>query len=473
MSTRPLSKSIFRAIGMFSGVKMLSIVCSLIRNKLIAVLIGPAGMGLISLYNATIEMISSIVRLSIDQSAIRDISKNTDEKHAEEISNVVRHWSVFLGIAGALFMCAISPILSIWTFGNAEKWQTFCALSLVPLATTIAAGRTALMTGLNRLGNLAKASAYSAILAVALSATLLWWLGKDAIIPMLIGNAMAILITALIFTPRIRRIHLPIREIWQRGSGFIRLGILMTASAFVSYLFSYLFLIYLNKTATISDVGIYQTGYTLINTYIGVIFAGVWVEYYPRLSRAIHSARSTSAIACHEIKITLTILLPIALIFVAADELIVRLLYDKVFLDVLPFLSIGIIGIIFRTFSWCLSFVILAKGDGKTFIFSESIDAAIGLTLNIVGWNLGGFIGLGISYVCWYMVYCVIVYYIYRHRYGLSMPKETIWLTLFMAIIVIATLSLKIVFGWWAAAIAAIITIPLCLRVQRRHSKYF
>lgn len=49
MQLRPLSKQIFQAIGVFSGVKVLSIACSLVRNKLIAIFVGPAGMGLISL----------------------------------------------------------------------------------------------------------------------------------------------------------------------------------------------------------------------------------------------------------------------------------------------------------------------------------------------------------------------------------------------------------------------------------------
>ena len=108
MQLRPLSKQIFQAIGVFSGVKVLSIACSLVRNKLIAIFVGPAGMGLISLYLAATEMLGAVSRLSIDQSAVRDIAADASGQHVDEISAVVRRWSLWLGIAGALLMCICS-----------------------------------------------------------------------------------------------------------------------------------------------------------------------------------------------------------------------------------------------------------------------------------------------------------------------------------------------------------------------------
>lgn len=469
--TRPLSRAIFRAISAFSGVKVLSLLCSVIRNKLIAVLLGPSGMGIISLYNSAIEMIGALSRLSVDQSAIRDISGSTGADNADRITVVVRRWCLWLGIAGAAVMCLFSPLLSRWMFGDTSRWMNFCALSAVPFVTTVATGYTSLMTGFGQLRRLVRATLFSSLIALIVSAALLLWLGENAIIPMLIGNALAVLAGALVFSPRARRVAMSFREIWHYGAGFIRLGILITIATFVSYLFSYLFVIYLNNTASTTDVGIYQPGYTLLNTYVAVFFAGVWVEYYPRLGRAIHSRRSVCAIVSHEISITLSILLPAAIAFIAADSLIVSLLYDRTFLGVLPFLTTGIAGIVFRTFSWCVAYVIIAKGDGKIFILTESIDAVLGLLLNILGWHIGGFTGLGISYVIWYMLYSVIVYTVYRRRYGLRMPRQTIFLTCGVALVLAAAIILKLTLGWWAPAVMAVLAVPVSLRSLRRRSR--
>ena len=66
--------TVFKAIGTFGSIKMLSIVCSLVRNKLIAVWVGPVGLGLVILYNSISDTLSVATRLNIDQSAVRTIA---------------------------------------------------------------------------------------------------------------------------------------------------------------------------------------------------------------------------------------------------------------------------------------------------------------------------------------------------------------------------------------------------------------
>ncbi len=464
---RPLSKTIIKAIGVFSGVKMISILCSIIRNKLIAVLIGPAGVGLIALYNSVIDVVGAATRLSIDQSAVRDISRDSTPEHAATIATVVRRWSLWLGIMGMVLMCALSPLLSLWMFEYTGHWWAFCLLSVVPLATAMTAGRTSIMTGLNKLGDLARSSAYAAVIAVILSVALIWLLGEWAIVPMIIIYAVTTLVMAMVFSPRLERVKLTVKQIVKQGAGFIRLGILMTASSFITLLFSYIFYIYLNSTASTDNVGIYQAGYTLVNTYVGIIFTGIWVEYYPRLSRAVHSRRSTSAIVSHEIGIALCVLLPVVLAFICADSLIVNILYDHKFLAGVPYISIGVIGVILRAFSWCVAFVIVARGDGTIYIVVESISAILGLVFNVIGWSLGGMAGLGIAYIVYYLAYSIIVMVVYRRRYKLQMPRRLIAYTALTILIAAVALTAKIFIGWWVVAIILALSIYPCLKALR------
>ena len=46
-----LSKVILKAMGIFGGVQVLTILCSIIRTKLVALWIGPLGVGLFGIYN--------------------------------------------------------------------------------------------------------------------------------------------------------------------------------------------------------------------------------------------------------------------------------------------------------------------------------------------------------------------------------------------------------------------------------------
>ena len=65
---------ILRYTGLFGGVQGLNILIGIVRNKLVAMILGPNGMGLISLFNSTIKLVSDSTSFGISMSAVRNIS---------------------------------------------------------------------------------------------------------------------------------------------------------------------------------------------------------------------------------------------------------------------------------------------------------------------------------------------------------------------------------------------------------------
>ena len=55
---------ILKYTSLFGGVQMLNILIGLIRNKLVAVLLGPLGMGIVALYTSTINFIVNTSNLA-------------------------------------------------------------------------------------------------------------------------------------------------------------------------------------------------------------------------------------------------------------------------------------------------------------------------------------------------------------------------------------------------------------------------
>ena len=55
-----LSRLITKAAALFGGVQVVSILCSVIRTKVVAVLLGSVGIGVIGLYNSAIETITAL-----------------------------------------------------------------------------------------------------------------------------------------------------------------------------------------------------------------------------------------------------------------------------------------------------------------------------------------------------------------------------------------------------------------------------
>lgn len=413
-------------MGIFSGVRILGILCSLVRNKLIAWFVGPVGLGLVMLFNSVVDLIGQSTRLSMDQSAQRDISHASVSEIPVTIT-VVRRWGVWLGLAGMVLTCALSPLLSVWTFETWSHWPTFCLLSVVPLCVTYSACTTAQNQGLKRFKAVALSNVVGSLAGLVGAVPLILWLRLDSIVWVVTLYGVTAWIGARLFRPRIKGAELATREVVERGRGFIKLGTQITLALFITQVFNYIFILFLNTYASTAALGVYQSGYTLMNSYVGIVFTALWMEYYPRLSSMSHSVLRLRVMASHECRLTLSVLTPLLSLFIVLINPIVRLIYSADFLDVVPYVVLASVGVVFRVTSFCLAYVILAKGDGKAYLTTEICSVLVGFCLNMAGYFAWGFMGLGLSYVVWYGIYTLLVAAVCRRRYGLGYDKRT-WL---------------------------------------------
>ncbi len=465
LSKSNLTAGVLKALGIFGGVQMINIICSLLRTKLIAIWIGAVGVGLFGIYNSVIDLLNIIFNLGIRDSAVRDIAA-AKKSTLSQLIIIVRRWSLILGTIGLIAIIALSPLLSTFTFNDSNHIYAFIAIAFIIFLTSIQNGELAILQGTKQLNQLAKASMWGAIIGVLLSIPMFYFWGIDSVIPALIIFSLSTL-GAVIF----QRIKIPnpkpqisISETINKGRSFISLGIFLTISAIANNLVTYLFLTYLNNVADTSTVGHYQAGFTLVNKYMGILFTAIIMEYYPRLSQVSNSRLRTSVFVSHEMSIALWVLLPVIAIFIASSKLIITILYSSEFLTILPFIIWAVIGTVFRAISWCMSFTILARGDGKIFIITELLSALTCITLNILSYNYWGLDGLGFAYVIWYLIYTIIVWLVYRYRFHLSLGKNLSQLAILVIGSALICVLGYIYFGWYIPAIIAIIVLPYSIK---------
>ena len=120
MKTRDENYSrVLKNISLFGGVQGVILIVGLVRNKLIAILLGPEGMGLASLFNTAVNFISQATNLGISFSAVKHVSELFDRGDEAAISHfvrVVRAWSLLTALVGMLVCIVIGPLLSQFTF---------------------------------------------------------------------------------------------------------------------------------------------------------------------------------------------------------------------------------------------------------------------------------------------------------------------------------------------------------------------
>ena len=438
-----ISQRILKSISIFGGVQVMGVLCSLIRTKLVAILVGPVGVGLLGIFNQAVELIFSVSSLGIRNSSVRDLASEKNELRRQQLVFVIRRWSWVVGLVGALVTLFCSPLLSRLTFDDSEHTWCYAALSLVLMFNAIAKGEEAILQGSSRLKVLAKALITGAIASVFTVAPIYYFMGIDGVVPAIISISGVVALSMFIFNRKENKIESK-KVGWSQtlsmGKGFIKLGIFITLSNAVTLLASNAFIIFLNHFAGTVEVGFYQAGYTTVNKYADLIFAAMAMEYYPRLAQVEHSNKRIQIYVTTQINITLAILIPVISAFLICRELIVHILYSKEFFVILPYISFAVIGTIFRAISWCMAFVILVKGRGIVYMCTETISAVSGLALNLVFYKLYGLPGIGIAYILWYLIYTVVVYYCFRKIYNLKLHYSIIGNSLIALILCSGTL---------------------------------
>lgn len=420
-----ISRTIVKAMGVFGSIQVFNILCSVVRTKLVALWIGPLGMGLFAIFNSAIDMIVNIANFGMRTSATRSISMASDNPDKlNRISVAARRWAMWLGALGAIAMIIASPWLSEMSFGDRSHVWGYVILAIAVFANSLTLGEQAVMQGTSMLKKLAQASFYGALVGLILSIPLYYFLGEQSIVPSILCYSLSVLIFSYLIRKKgigLQGCTLTIKDTLAIGKDFLKLGIFITLTDVVSQTSNYIFIYYLNNVANTETVGYYQAGYTLIARYTGLILSALCVEYFPRLSKVAHSNMKLNIFVSQEINIALMVLTPVIVAFILFARLIITILYTDEFFIIQNFITIGIVGMVFRVFSWCMSFVVLAKGRGKMFFIIEVMDIFVFLGAYITAYHFYGLDGFGGAFILWYFISTLIVMFCYYHFFNLRL----------------------------------------------------
>ena len=415
-------QQIFKATSLFGGVQLFNIIFQVIRSKFIAVLLGPEGMGIAGLLTSTTGFISGLTNFGLGTSAVKNISEvnNTGDPYKTgEIVSVLKRLTWITGIFGTILVIILSPWLSQLAFGNKDYTLAFIWISVILLLNQISTGQTVVMQGMRKLKYLAKSSLTGAILGLIVSVPLYYFFGIDGIVPAIILTSLASLIRTWYFVRKVpvENVKISNKETFTIGKNMLTMGFFLSLSGLITLGVSYIVRIYISRTGGVDEVGFYNAGIVLINSYVGMVFTAMGTDYYPRLSEINEDHKKVTEMVNQQASIAILILAPIVVIFITYMPFLIQLLYSAKFLPVVAMVTWAIIGMYFRGASWSMGFIVLAKGDSKVFLRLQVLFNAIFLTTNILGYTYYGITGVGISVLVNYILHFALMLMFSRGLY--------------------------------------------------------
>ena len=416
---------VLKYTGIFGGVQGINILVGIVRNKLVATILGPAGMGLISLFTSTINLMSNSTNLGISMSAVKSISEawdNGDKDTLHRMVRIVRSWSLLTALAGMLLCIALSPLLSKWTFGWGNHTLHFVLLSPIVGMMAVTGGEMAILKGVRQLKNIASISLYNVVAALITSVPLYFFFGEAAIVPSLViiaatQMALTLWCSCKIFPLKMKKG----RDSLAEGMGMVRLGIAFVVAGILGSGAEFLIRSFLSYTSSVETVGLYSAGYMMTMTYAGMVFSAMETDFFPRLSACHNLATTANTVVNRQIEVTLLLVAPMLVFFTIALPILLPLLYSGKFTPVIGMMQVTVFAMYFRAIKLPMAYMPLAKGDSWSYMLLEAIYDIVLVLAVVVAFRKWGLLGCGIAITAVGVLDFLIILIYTRYRYGFRM----------------------------------------------------
>ncbi|MCI7310554.1 MAG: oligosaccharide flippase family protein [Prevotella sp.] len=418
---------ILKYAGIFGGVQGLSILVGILRNKLVATLLGPDGMGLISLFTSSLSLVSNSTNLGLSVSGIRNLSnayETNDQPTLNRLILVLRSWTLLAALLGVFVCFVLAPWLNDFTFTWGDHTLHFMLLSPIVGLMAITACETTILKATRQLKRLAALSLLNVFLSLFISVPLFYFFRAAAIIPSMFILSLLQMLLIIIYSFRLYPIHIFMRkDVLGEGLQMVQLGVFFVLAGIMGSGADFLIRSYLNTEASLTDVGLYNAGYMMMMTCASTVFASLESDYFPRLSAISSHQFTMNQTINRQVEITFLFLVPILITFVITLPILIPLLYTDKFLPVLGMMQIMVFEMYIRSVRLPIEYIPLAKGDSKSFLFLETVYFSVLALLVIQGFKAYGLMGAGIGMVVAgiFDLILVLVYARWRYNYRFSM----------------------------------------------------
>ncbi len=420
-------RNILKGTSIFGGVQVFQILINLIRGKFVAVLLGPEGMGIASLFSSASGTLQQLASLGLNLAIVKEVAASREEKEKRDtIIAIARKVIWMCAIAGTLICLFMSPLLSRWTFGSEEYTLGFIMLSAAVGLGIAGAGELSLLQGMHAVKRLSKASVVGSITGLVGGVPLYYFFGNAGIVPAMVLIATT---TFLFYFFSVKR-HVEAAKVkfaWSSHKPIVKkligMGLVLMAGALIGSLTTYLINAFIRGFGSLDDVGFYQAANSVTNQYVGVVFSAMALDFFPRLTAISGDNARLREVVNRQTEVVSLIMTPLITGLILTSPVIIQLLLTDRFMEIMPLMRWFGLGILIRGLNYPMGYIAFAKDNKRLFFWLEGITGnLLNLIFSCTAFYFFGLNGLGISFVvveaATFMIYYIVNARKYQYGYS-------------------------------------------------------
>lgn len=436
---------------------------SLVRVKVLAILLGPAGVGLMGLLINVMTTATQLMGLGIESSGTKQVGESVGRQDVKRLDTVRRAllWgTIALGVLGGGVVFLLKGVIAEKVFDDPELATVIGWLSLGVTLSIAAGSQSALITGMRQIGAVAKIQVSAGLLSTVVGLTFVWLMGLNGLIFHVLAAPVASFLIGHVYVAKLPGITTgpsSFQAIAREWKGLAGLGFSMMISALVTSVSILAVRSLVQREAGAEELGYFQAAWGLSMMYLGFVLAVLGTDFYPKLAGIYHDKVQANNFINEQTEIALLMSAPFMFVLMGFLPWIVPLLYSSEFGPAIDILRWMILADVIKIITFPLRFIIIVAGRGRLFIMTELISAVVFVFFVWLLLPEFGAEAVGLAYLARYLIYFLVLYCLAKILSGLDWTR-TIGILFFSLMAALVVLLAASIYGEW-------VRIGLCVAI--------
>jgi PST family polysaccharide transporter len=294
---------------------MLRALLALVRNKAMANLLGPGGYGLMGIYQSIIDTAQSVAAMGLNSSGVRQIAEAASSEDTSRVNRTIsalRRSVLICALLGALLLAAFCRPIARYSFGSDAHALAIAWLALAVFLGAICNAQLAVLQGMRRIADMARASALGGFLGTLLGIPLVYFWRENGVVPALIGVGVTAIATSWWYRRRVKTEPVAFASpgVKAETSALLKLGFVFMATSLVVNAVPYLVRVIVRRNIGLEAAGFYNAALLVSAQYVGIVLQAMAADFFPRLTAASSDHKECNRLVNEQAEISLLLAAP-------------------------------------------------------------------------------------------------------------------------------------------------------------------
>lgn len=403
---------------LLNGVAVLTrLLTALALNKVLAIMVGPNGYGLIGQFQSFTSMVVAFASAPVTNGVVKYTAEfGGQEGRQRDVWRTAASMGLIVSVLTSMLMVILQRPIAHWLFeDDGRSWLVVllaCALSFMVLNGLL----ISILNGLKQLRSMVAANIVGSVTSALTAIGLVSWQGVNgALAALAISQSLAFVFTLYIFR---RSVRATLRSMIGRldpklTRGLSHFALMGLTSAITIPLAQMAMRNHLADSFGWSTAGLLHALWKISDTHLLLLTSTLSVYFLPRFAEIKDPNELSKELRRGLIFVTALVLLTSTTLFVGRHEIVLLLLSNQ-FLPILDAFGFQLLGDFLKVISLVPAYTMLSHGQTRIYVVTEIVFAILRVSLTIWLSDFMGLRGAALAYAVTYAIYGATMLLVFR-----------------------------------------------------------